>query len=103
MLEPIGGIPGIQIPPQDGKTLFHWIACQRMHEPNLVPERRDLTRPMMRRMASLDANQRRLKTAEQPQHLGPAQFAPQCRLASLVDAVHLEHASLNRLGTRQQE
>jgi hypothetical protein len=26
-----------------------------------------------------------------PQHLGPAQLAPECRLASLVDAVHLEH------------
>jgi len=45
----------------------------------------------MRRVASLDANHRRLKVGEQPQHLGPAQFAPECRLASLVDAVDLEH------------
>src|ERR1044071_2347442 len=61
------------------------------HEPDRVPQRSDLARPMMCRVTRLDADQRGLELREQRQHFGSAQLTSKCRLTRRVDAVDLEH------------
>ena len=47
----------------------------RRHQPNRVAERLQLTRPMMRRSASLDADKARWQLLEEWQHLAALQLS----------------------------
>src|SRR6516162_8074461 len=55
-----------------------------------MPQLPDLTRPIMRRAASLNANQTRRQGLEERQYFRPLQLPPQYWLASCIDAVQLE-------------
>src|SRR6516164_6907705 len=55
-----------------------------------MPQLPDLTRPIMRRAASLNANQTRRQGLEECQHFRPLQLPPPYCLASSIDAVQLE-------------
>src|SRR5215471_19134022 len=55
-----------------------------------MPQLPDLTRPIMRRAASLNADQTRRQSLKECQHLRPLQLPPQYCLASCIDPVQLE-------------
>src|SRR6516225_684723 len=55
-----------------------------------MPQLPDLTRPIMRRAASLNANQTRRQGLEERQYFRPLKLPPQYCLASSIDAVQLE-------------
>src|SRR6516165_4145251 len=55
-----------------------------------MPQLPDLTRPIMRRAASLNADQTRRWGLEERQHFRPLQLPLQYCLASCIDAVQLE-------------
>src|SRR6516162_3599345 len=55
-----------------------------------MPQLPDLTRPIMRRAASLNADQTRRWGLEERQYFRPLQVPPQYCLASCIDAMQLE-------------
>src|SRR6516165_6426283 len=55
-----------------------------------MPQLPDLTRPIMRRAASLNANQTRRQGLEERQYFRPLKLPPQYCLASCIDPVQLE-------------
>src|SRR6516162_2176152 len=62
----------------------------RQHQSHLMPQLPDLTRPIMRRAASLNADQTRRWGLEERQYFRPLQVPPQYCLASCIDAMQLE-------------
>ena len=61
------------------------------HQPDLVPEGRELTRPVVRRGARLHADQTGRQPGEERCHLAAPQRLAQHHLARTVHCVHLEH------------
>ena len=63
----------------------------RRHQTNLMPELRQLARPIMRRGASLHADQARRQSFEERYHLAAAKLLSDDDLLGRVDAVNLKH------------
>ena len=63
----------------------------RRHQPHLVPERTDLTRPVVRRGTSLDPDQASGQTGKEAQDLAAPQRLAHHDLARAIDCVHLKH------------
>src|SRR5262249_16385026 len=63
----------------------------RRHQPNLVAEPRQLTRPIVRRGASLHADQAARQRREKLHHLSTPKLLPDNHLLGCIDAVDLEH------------
>src|SRR5688572_3734314 len=63
----------------------------RRHEPDLVTERLQFPRPMMRRSASFDANQARRNILEECQHVTALQLPAENYIACRVNAMHLKN------------
>ncbi len=63
----------------------------RRHQPYLVTECAQLTRPMMRRRAGLHAHYRRLYPRKKRHHVATAQPTPNHDSSRFIDAVDLKH------------
>ena len=63
----------------------------RRHQPDLMPELRQLARPIMRRGASLHADKTWRQRFEKRQHLAAAKLLPDDDLLGRIDPVDLEH------------
>lgn len=64
----------------------------RRHETNIVPERNQLARPVMRRPARLHADQASRQLGEERQHLSPPQRLAHHRFAGGINSMNLENA-----------
>ena len=63
----------------------------RRHQPDLMPELRQLARPIMRRGASFHADKTWRQCFEERNHLAAAKLLSDDDLLGRVDAVNLEH------------
>ena len=75
----------VLLPPDIGLDIL------RRHQPDLVPECRELARPVMRRGAGLHADQTAPQPGEERHHLPTPQRLAQHHLACCIHCVDLKH------------
>ncbi len=64
----------------------------RWHQPDIMPQRDQLTSPMMRRRTCLHADEASWKIGEEADYLGSPQLAPYQNGPAVADRVHLKDA-----------
>jgi len=71
--------------------LHEWLDVGRRDEPNLMPHRLQLTRPVMRTAARFHRDQARRLLREEVEQLRPAELPAEHYAAALVSAVRMKN------------